>query len=698
MKNIFKIISFLLLLTQPLHAATFYLDYEGGNDANDGTTFANRWKTFTSGATAARIAPGDTIRVMASKDATSLGQSASWTNLSRTVTLTSAVTANISTTESNWTCAANVTCTVSTTNKEGTNAQSMAIAAGFTTGKVAHFQISSTDFSAYKQVSFWIRPSATSATQTFQIKLCSDTSGNTPVDTLQIPALVGANQWRPHTIDKGSALGATIQSVAIYADAVDPGTVTLLLDNVLAVKDSTSADSLSLTSLIGKNTGNETWYGIQSINGTTVKLDVSTNSDADSGDGYSGTTESVTTYKRETIKTDQVSSSNTAVGTINDSGTLGSLITFSGGWNRTDMSTQTGQTWFDGQNGMGLGLQYSGKSYNSLEKIALVRYGTGINLQSSSAYNAFSEILAVNNNTTNGMAIASSQVNDFTTIVAANCNGSDGINASSSDGLLFGTIHQASGNGGDGMELNSCSGHQITTSAVFNNESGFGMRLASSINNVFYNVTFNDEVPGGIIGSPASEAYFYSPVSNTAFAVNALSSRFYLFNANLTGSETSVGSQQASLARVVSVKNDQTADQHKIEMGVGTIYSGTSVRHTASGISWEIKPTNSDEVRATRPMIFSLGKVAVNASSLVTASVWLRRTNTAITGKLRIRGGQIAGVSADVEDDITAVANTWEQQTITFTPSEAGVVEIEVIAYGGTTHTLYVDDFSVSQA
>src|SRR3954465_12971522 len=56
----------------------FYLDGEGGNDANAGTSFALRWKTFSSGATAARIAPGDVIRVMGSPAPTLLGN-ATWT-------------------------------------------------------------------------------------------------------------------------------------------------------------------------------------------------------------------------------------------------------------------------------------------------------------------------------------------------------------------------------------------------------------------------------------------------------------------------------------------------------------------------------------------------------------------------------------------------------------------------------------------
>ena len=67
--------------------ATYFLDYEGGNDANDGLSFANRWKTITAGATAARIAPGDTIKIMGSPDPTSLGINATWTNKSATVTL-----------------------------------------------------------------------------------------------------------------------------------------------------------------------------------------------------------------------------------------------------------------------------------------------------------------------------------------------------------------------------------------------------------------------------------------------------------------------------------------------------------------------------------------------------------------------------------------------------------------------------------
>lgn len=65
---------------------TFYLDYVNGNDAADGSTFATAglpsvgpWKTITSGATEARIAPGDTIKIAKSPDPTSLGVNGTWT-------------------------------------------------------------------------------------------------------------------------------------------------------------------------------------------------------------------------------------------------------------------------------------------------------------------------------------------------------------------------------------------------------------------------------------------------------------------------------------------------------------------------------------------------------------------------------------------------------------------------------------------
>ena len=53
--------------------STFYIDLDNGSDAADGTTWANAWKTVTGGATAARIAPGDIIRISKTPDPVSIG-------------------------------------------------------------------------------------------------------------------------------------------------------------------------------------------------------------------------------------------------------------------------------------------------------------------------------------------------------------------------------------------------------------------------------------------------------------------------------------------------------------------------------------------------------------------------------------------------------------------------------------------------
>ena len=161
----------------------------GGNDTNDGSTWALAWKTITSGATAARIAPGDTIKVAKSPDPTSIGN-ATWNNLSKTVTLAAALTANVELCDAAWTPSANVTASTNTSNfKIGTCSSSFAVAAAFTTGKIAYKALgSAVDYSAYQQLSFWFLASTVVAANSLKLCLCSDTTGDTIVDEFVIPA------------------------------------------------------------------------------------------------------------------------------------------------------------------------------------------------------------------------------------------------------------------------------------------------------------------------------------------------------------------------------------------------------------------------------------------------------------------------------------------------------------------------------
>ena len=280
-----------------------------------------------------------------------------------------------------WTPATNVTTSANNTTKQGNVSDQIAANASFTTGLMAYKSFSTKDLSGYQQLSFFIQQTAGS-TGNFglQLRLCSDTAGVTAVNTFNVPALGASNFWHVFTVDLATNLGSSIQSIALYRSN-NFGSQTLLLSNIIACKASSSADSLSLTSLIGKNTTNESWYPIQSIVGTRVIIDgrLSNNpavsTQGNFSKGYYGTTGTITTYKRETIKTPPQSAAANGVHIINDSAShFVPCLTIVGGYDRTNMSTQTGITFFDGQNGLGYGISSSSRASWSFKKLGFVRY------------------------------------------------------------------------------------------------------------------------------------------------------------------------------------------------------------------------------------------------------------------------------------------------------------------------------------
>ena len=72
-----------------------------------------------------------------------------------------------------------------------------------------------------------------------------------------------------------------------------------------------------------------------------------------------------------------------------------------------------------------------------------------------------------------------------------------------------------------------------------------------------------------------------------------------------------------------------------------------------------------------------------------------------VNGGLRVKNGAIAGVTANVDGVITdTTVNSWVECSMTFTPTEAGAVDIYAMGYyvNNTSHNVYLDDFSASQA
>jgi hypothetical protein len=729
-----------------------------------------RWKNITTGATAVRTIPGDTIRIMGSPAPTSLGQNGVWTSealqatksitgatnatpISITCTahgystgdtvviasvggntaasgtweitstgantftldgsagnaaytsggtarlrnntrvkLASAVTQNIASTgpgRSAWTSAAGANVTPSLTTiaaniKEHAVSDLIRIESGFTTGLAAYWPTGTLDLSGYQQVSFWIYQGGSGTVPVagdIDLRLCSDAAGVTAVNTISIPAIPVRGRWMPVTVDLGTALGSSIQSIALYVNT-DKGTQDFIFSNIIACKASSEPDSLTLTSLIGKNTTGETFWGIQSINGTRVMLDADTNATpvSTSVRGYYGTSETVTTWKRETIKLGPAASSSTALQTIQESGTDGSPITYSGGWDRTAMSTQNLETWLDGVNGNGYGIAVGSTDFIDATKLAFVRLVRGWN-QSFGLYCNIS-IIAASNCTTGTSDSAITLSGKFNSFDVDFC-----VANSSSALFLLGngnvvTIHQSLlSNAGSCLEFAS-----NAFEGIIQKGTGPGLLANNAVDaRGVSNTYLLKQLSFSSVGTNLN---FGLGDSNKAIAYKCLFDGTVEVNLSSTAQTTAVYSQD----------HDQTTDNHKIFVIGALISSATDQRNTASGISWKIQPTSTTVRHSRNPVILSLSKVACAANSLVTVKAWMRRSNTGLTMRLVCKGGQIAGVDNDVVDSMTAAADTWAEQTITFTPTEVGVVEITAEAFGGTTFSGWVDDMTITQA
>jgi len=829
------------------------MDYENGNDANDGSSWALAWKTITSGATAARIAPADTIRIAKSPAPTSLGNgiwetvpntlpesksivsttnaspisvqvtshgystgdriyiqnhatnltaNGTWTITyvdannftldgstgvdtgvatgsttkinSHTVVLETADTKNITMCEQAWTASGSSTVTLDTTlYKSGDASAKIVKTSPANSTLYAYFAIgggAGVDYSGYQKVSFWIYNATAITANQWDLCLCSDTAGATVVDTIAIPAIPSVSRWVCLTIarNSGGNLGNSIQSVALYSGSSAGTTAGIYLDNILACTTS----GLNLQSLISKNTtenaGTECWFALQSISedGKVLRIDNQTNTIANTGIttrgyGYVGTSETVTTYKRETIKTSMVSGASTIVQEIQDSGTAGNLINFEGGYN-TATSLQDGDTYFDGLNGFGIGLRFTSKSYVQTNYINVIRYGIGYSTNSCS-FLTFTTINNLISNTSYNFSTSTTNDCTLTTLLNSN-NGAIGFDISGARWTI-GTITSRSNSSGNivlagqshvittinssnnkvaCLAMNSSMLNNITTvnigitgdigitlgtcySNVIENINilrtvGAGLFISSSRNNIIGTVDISYGSNYGITFTSANKNIISSATitNNSSSAVNSSASQeneiltltssgnssgvsinvgsLYLRNASIAEATEVSGYTSYADTKVYSNKHDQTADNHWVFMEGGSINSQATTRHTASGIAWKYTTTSSTR-NSVYPIYGKLAQVAVSANTLVTIKCWVKKDHaTNVVGKLFLRGNQIAGVASDVT--ATKANDTdWEELTITFTPTEAGVVEVEgLVYYSAGNSSVYFDDLSVTQA
>ena len=860
--------------------AIIYVDYENGNDSNDGTTFANRKKTITSASAASSA--GDVIRLAKSPDPTSLGNGTistphpsidstrtigtiTYSNVTgstditvsshncstgdiveifdnsnayningvyevtvvdsssltlnnynaganasgsggkfrvisgKCIKLASAPVKNIAsfaggTQRTAWVASSNVTTSIHSNygdysstraTMQGGYSDQIEIGASFTTGKAAYYTLPSTlDLSGYQQLSLYIHQySGTKVLAgNYSLKLCSDTTGDTAVNTFTIPQPGGtsgatSDPWSPITVDLGTNLGSSIQSIALYVDS-DQGAQNIRMCNIIACKAKSSADSLTLRSLVGRNSttvdDQKLWYSIEAIegDGDIIVVGPTGKTDYQKTSFYYGihsawlgdTGGTYTFYKRECFDTsvdNNATATTTEVQQINTSGSSSAKTTVSGGWDTSDaMSTRNGLTFYDGicaQEGEGVAGAF--RSYLTVENIGCVRYYSNFNFQNIS-YLSIKNCFSV----AGGYYGLYCRYNDYfeDLEIYATCSGQRYIISIDScdhpkprsDGpyirklywcaTYLGQYWYNNGMGGTweldhiwcalwtgyaygaNQQLGPMIIDQVTI-PLGNTRSGGAFRFERnetapeavgigtfSATGGYYGImTYRDDSVkidnfnftalsryGYDIGTYAGYLYHASTLKILGGTTdkNFNMSNGKLYTKNLTRNDA-FDDYVADNSYVYDADYDGVSGVYRNRYAFGTLESDTSTRRTASGYSWKATMSNTVYPLKGNGYIWDIAKVAVEANSQVTASVYVNRTGTGINGGLRILGDQLAGF-ASTEAYCMGPAGSWEQVTVTGTPTEDGIITIQAEAYteGTTSHYAYFDDLSITQA
>lgn len=714
--------------------ATYYLDYENGSDAANGTSFANRWKTL-SGATS--VAAGDEIRVMASPDPTLVG-AADWTFFDANITLGAAVTQDIDHTGS-WTGSTGVTAGDFTFGAlTGTQ---MSATGSYAGTKAAYKTLASTlDLSAFQQISLWYRYD--SGSYDVKLSLCSDASGDTPVNEVALPR-THAGVWRPIVLNTGAALGSAINSIALRSVAGGAAGVTIA--NVTACKAAASADSLTHHSLVAKidnlawaastayslnakrvptptvrngwvykattagtsggsepawpdelgatvsdgsvvwtcESLEENWYAIFSFSGAVVRLDTTS---------YTGLTESSTMYKREPILLADSFTSNQAQA----NGSLLAPIKMTGGWDRTDMSTRPGDTHVSNRTRLHYGLGAAGNFTDWwLDGMHYVRFGAGIAPSQSN-------VKMTNCSVTAG-TYGVQPVGNSSRVLATGCQLSGNQCAVVGDALVLKGDKLRIG--GSGLSGGFSAPQESGKGLAINQQTNLIGRAKVTLTRSDSQLCADAEVDLQAGGPHFIDHHmFYEDNYNTLHsAVDTLVTnstgiwhQAYLFYTNsLDGKYTEATTRFQNLTGAPEKAGCFTNN--------GFIGTDPAVVHSASAFSWKFTMVSSVgwgmSATSDYPLSMPIAKIKCSAGVGVSVKVWTNRDTGNIDGRLRVKGGQLAGVP-DKSVGITGGTGTWVQTSaLTFTPTEDGVIEIVFEAFttdGNTSDSIWVDDITVT--
>jgi len=393
---------------------------------------------------------------------------------------------------------------------------------------------------------------------------------------------------------------------------------------------------------------------------------------------YSGTTESgISSQKLGVTDTGAAALSSTKVQEVSSSGTSSANLKISGGWDLTT-ETQTGQTFFRQihttfANRYGYGLYIYGKTFTELSNLNFLRYNYGIYYNTNS-----------NNNTITGSPVCNSNSYGIFYYNGSNNNTITGSPVCNSNSF--------------GISYSNSNNNTITGSPVCNSNS-YGIYYTGSNNNVITgSPVCNSNSSNGIYYKNSNNNYIYGTLTtsgNTSSAIYNDIGINYILKASIAESTKVTGFTNYANSRVFI---GNMGGQSYIYTDGGTIVTQAATAG-GTGKEWKFSITSANR-GANNPLNQEIARFLVAANKQVTVKLYFKKSNaTAIKAALVMRGGQIAGVDSDVKVECPSNTNR-NQVTLTFTPTEAGVVAIEVWAWyvSSTTDYVIVDDIDITQA
>jgi hypothetical protein len=669
-----------------------FIDFVGGNNANDGSTYANRVLTATSaGASAARTASTDwQWRIAKTWDPTQLTPTGTITNGGKSCVLSSSVIQVVKGNDATiaWTSVATHVSQATANTKQndsGWNRTTTFDGTGMT-GVAAYYTLPSTlDLSSYSLLNWQCREtSGTSiAASSIRLDLCSDTLGATPVDSFTITNIQNNQRWYDFALnrDGGGSLHSGIKSIAITC-LNNCANASVNWGGFWASKDKTGTDCISLHTVFAINSapsGLDYWYkvGRVSNDGLTIYFDsyVSQSSGVVPNVYRPSTSTSIAIYVRHALAL----TSDPGIDTVK-AGIEGGPIVYSGGWDTSgNMVTQNGQTWlYCYPNVFGQRININ-NDWNNVDNVSFIGSNTGINWSSgknctftdvwlmcgygqvaqSSTQNKYLRVNILSQGESSEFSVGSYAYCESCHHYGSFSAGGGGSGA----GFTIGKYSKLVNCVVDSMASTTVAGFNFTSSGQRSRE--YQLVGCQSLHNT-YDV---DSTTGDILAKDCifNGTTVWKPTTASA------GTRYSLFSHN----------------------HGQVAGTHKEYIGaVGLIVTSATI-HAATGTSRKFSPLDSTYVSTRFPLRQCIFAYELNSGTTYTFTAWVQRDNTGLTMRI-VCPIQGAAITTEVSQTSSAAINTWDQLTLSITPAATDVVCIYAEAYGGTTLNGYVHDLAIA--